>query len=208
MTADEIKELKKGILLTAKYYGRDLPGEVITMMADDLSDLGFSDVLNAYTLYRRDPKNRSMPLPAQIREIIQPVVNPTAQAREIVERIKHAITKFGYASGLEAHRYIGDIGWNVVRRSGGWHAVCESDIFSNSSRQAQMRDSIADQITYGANLIPKTEFKLLPFKPDEHYEIEDAETKRINKLELEKSKQLMDFMEKFGAQSDLIKEGK
>lgn len=208
MNDAELKELKKLIFNTTKYYGREINPEVITMMADDLSDLSFSDVLNAYTLYRRDPKNKSMPLPAQIRDLISPTLTPIAQAREILERIKYAITKFGYASGLEAHRYIGDIGWNVVRRSGGWHAICESDIFSNSSRQAQMRDSIADQITYGASLIPKTEFKVLPFKPDEHYEIEDAETKRINKLELEKSKQLMDFMDKFGSQSDLIKEGK
>lgn len=207
MNVDEIKELKKGIVLTAKYYGRDLPGEVVAMMADDLSDLEFSSVLSAYLAYRRDPKNRAMPLPAQIREIICPVVSPNAEARELVERIKFAITKFGYASGKLAHEYIGDIGWRSVQRSGGWHALCESDFLFNPSRQAQTRDSLIDQIQYGSKLGSSDIFGALPYDQQKQYAVEDQGSQKFIELDQEKSRQLKDFMEKFNLNAEKLKQG-
>lgn len=207
MSDAELKELKKLIFNTAKYYGREINPEVITMMADDLSDLGFSDVLNAYTLYRRDPKNRSMPLPAQIRDLISPTMTPIAEAREILERIKHAISKFGYASGKLAHEYIGDVGWRSVQRQGGWHAICESDIHVNAARQAQMRDVIADQIQYGAKLGQSQVFQTLPFNEGEVFGVQDRESTKMIELDSQRNNQLKEFMEKFNLNSEKLKEG-
>ncbi len=201
MTADEIKELKKGIFMTAKYYGRDLPGEVLSMMADDLADLGFSAVSNAYLVYRRNPKNKTMPLPAQIRDLIAPTVTPISSARAIVGRICEAIPKFGYVRSQEARVFIGEIGWDCVRRAGGWSMLCESDILSNPGRQAQMRDSMSDQVQYGEMYLIPASMPLTAIT-----ESGGSCNERALEFNIERDRQLKDFMNKFNLNSDLKKE--
>lgn len=152
MTEAEFKELKKGIALTASYYGKDLKPEVIQMMAEDLKDLPFVKISEAYRGYRTDPKNRAMPLPAQIRALVAPAPTSDAQAREIVERIKEAISKFGYADGAGARKYIGELGWKIVQGLGGWTKLCESDFLYNSSLIAQARNRAEDLINFGPGI--------------------------------------------------------
>lgn len=148
MTDAELKELKKGITLTASYYGRELKPEVIAMMAEDLSNLPFAKVSQAYLTYRRDPKNRTMPLPAQIRAIVDPQPTPEAEGREAVERIKLAIAKFGWPQGEAARAFIGEVGWRIVEGMGGWMRVCESDFIHNPGLIAQARNRAEDLVRY------------------------------------------------------------
>jgi hypothetical protein len=144
MSPEEIKQIKKGIFLTAAYYNRDLNDEVIQMMAEDLADLPFVKVSDAFLKYRRDPKNRTMPLPAQIRGIVEPTVTSDSAARDVVEKIKIAIRDFGYTNANLAKEYIGPAGWNIVRGMGGWQSVCESDFIHNSAMIAQARNRASD----------------------------------------------------------------
>lgn len=116
--------LREVIILTATYYGKTLSEPVLEMYVEDLDDLPNHAVIAAYRTYRRDPKHKFFPLPAQIREIIEPEVSHDAIANESVARIVESITRFGYMRGTEARVYIGDIGWAVVRRFGGWDQVC------------------------------------------------------------------------------------
>jgi hypothetical protein len=116
--------LREVIVLTATYYGKDLIEPVLEMYVDDLSDLPEAEVIEAYRTYRRNPKNRAFPLPAQIREIIEPEVSPEGMANEAISRIQEAITRFGYARGGEAQLFIGSLGWAVVKRFGGWENLC------------------------------------------------------------------------------------
>lgn len=148
MNEQEQKELKKGILLTASYYGRDLSSEVVVMMADDLSDLPFSKLSIAFEDYRRNPKNRTFPLPAQIREMIEPASDPQSQSRELVDRIKIAIRDFGWNQAEEARSYLGPLAWQVVRGMGGWSSVCESDFIFNPGLIAQARNRAEDLVKY------------------------------------------------------------
>lgn len=148
----ERKDLKKIILMTGVYYQRDLSPDVLAMMVDDLSDLDEQKCIESYQTYRRDPKNRTFPLPAQIREIVSPTLTTMAQARDIPERIKSAIRLFGYMRGEEARAYIGEQGWNIVNTSGGWSSVCcdnYNNLFSDSARYAQVRDRANDLFQYG-----------------------------------------------------------
>lgn len=168
MSAEEIKELKKGIAITASYYGRDLLPEAIQFMADDLADLPFEKVSQAYLKYRRDPKNRTMPLPAQIRAIADPVLTAEVESRDVIEKIKIAISKFGYMRGAEARAFVGEIGWRIVQGLGGWQRVCESNFIHNSALIAQARSRGEDLINFQGQIISDN---LLAYEPDEQEQI-------------------------------------
>jgi hypothetical protein len=167
------QSLAKIINNTAIYYGRSLEPEVLSMMCNDLDDLPVDRVLAAYDAYRRNPKNKFFPLPAQIREIVCPEENITAedQAREIAARICAAVPTFGWCNGHKARTYVGEIGWSVILRQGGWSYLCENlgAKIQPSTFQAQVRDQIAANLRYGDGVL---EAKVL-----------NVDFKRNNKLE-------------------------
>jgi hypothetical protein len=126
MTPEEIKEVKKGIALTAVYYARNLSGDVIGMMADDLRDLPYAAVSEAFKAYRNNSKNKSFPLPAQIRDMVSPTETPESIARDTAARIQQAVVNLGYSNGNEAKLFIGPAGWRIVERFGGWSYLCQN----------------------------------------------------------------------------------
>ena len=148
MNQDQLKELKRMIIATGIYYQRDLPDEVLQMYVGDLQDLDFSEVITAMTSYRRDPKNTRMFLPAQIREIIMPTVNTKDLARETALRIQEAVTKFGWPNPTKAQEFIGEAGWAVVERFGGWSYLCQNLGVGIQPGQfiAQCRDAIESHL--------------------------------------------------------------
>lgn len=112
-------------MATSAYYQLKLEGHVISMYAKDLSDLLLEDVLEAYKKYRQYPKNTRFPLPSQIRNILNQNINDEDKARDATGRIITAISKYGYSNPIEAKEYIGNLGWKVVERQGGWSTLCE-----------------------------------------------------------------------------------
>lgn len=142
------KDLKEVIILTANYYGKQLNPMVLEMYVEDLEAFDEVAVISAYRSYRKDPKNKFFPLPAQIIEIMSPQASDEAQAIESVNRIILAITKFGYPNPDEAKEFIGDMGWLVVRDYGGWESLCQNMgvEYSEQTFRAQARDSIKSKI--------------------------------------------------------------
>lgn len=141
--------LREMIILTASYYSKTLSEPLLDMYAEDLSDLPVNAVLSAYQAYRRNPKNKAFPLPAQIREIVAPEADPEAEARAILDRIITAINKFGWPQGEAAKAYVGPIGWRIVENNGGWMKLCESNFIHNPGLLAQARNRAEDLIKYG-----------------------------------------------------------
>jgi len=158
------QQLARAIKATATYYGRTLEPEVLSMMCDDLMDLPVEKVVAGYAQYRRSPANKFFPLPAQIRELVNPeeFVSVEAQAREIAARIVGAVTKFGWNNAKEAQVYIGPIGWNAVTRQGGWMNLCQNmgASINPTTFQAQLRDQLEGSIRYGEAAIEQNIFKL------------------------------------------------
>ncbi len=127
MTQDEKNKVAVHMAYLAGYYGgKELTKPVIAMMIEDLEDLNFEDVMNAYKSYRRNPKHTAFPVPAKIRDIVRPTLTPETQANEAASRIRQAITKCGWPDPISAREYIGELGWQVVMRAGGWKYVCEN----------------------------------------------------------------------------------
>jgi hypothetical protein len=157
-------KLQEVIVLTATYYSKDLTEPLLRMYLEDLADLDPEKCIAAYNSYRRDPKNRTMPLPAHIREIVRPdeFVSPEIEARETARRIVGAVTKFGWNNAREAEAFIGPIGWDAVNRSGGWSIICEQmNSFNKSTFEAQMRDLLEGQFKHGLTAI-ETKLKIAP----------------------------------------------
>lgn len=189
MTQEQRNDLGQVIGATAIYYGRrDITPTVISMFIDDLyvAGLSFDEAVEGYKLYRQNSKNRFFPIPASVIEIMRPEVSPDNLAREASARIVQAITKFGYDQGASARLFIGDLGWGVVQRFGGWQYLCEnvgSEINVNTF-MAQARDlAIAHNELSESNVLgqpiqlPENKkqqgltsandvMKLLNFKPD------------------------------------------
>jgi hypothetical protein len=150
-----MRRVKEIIALTAAYYGQAISNEVLLMYADDLSDLPEHEVVAAYQAYRRNPKNTRMPLPAQIRSLVEPEMDADALAKEIAARISGAIVKFGYPNGQEAKEYIGEVGWQAVQRQGGWSYICQNHGVSINpgTFQAQVREQVKTHLTHGSAAI-------------------------------------------------------
>lgn len=127
MTKEETQKLKAIILATNMYYGRELRDDVLLMQVSDLADLSFDAVAQAYVNYRRNPKNRQPPLPADILEAVNPgnVVSPEQDAVEASNRIIQAMTRYGWTNPDRAREFIGELGWMIVEREGGWRDLCE-----------------------------------------------------------------------------------
>lgn len=151
-------KLKETIVLTHAYYNRGQPLQdgVLLMYAEDLSDLDPITCIEAYQCYRRNPQNRTFPLPAQIRELVNPeeFVAVEAKAREIAARVVGAVTRFGWNNGRDACEYIGPIGWTVVERQGGWRHICENLglRIQATTFQAQIRDQVEGSLRHGPAL--------------------------------------------------------
>lgn len=138
--------LAKAILLTAAYYGREISEAVLKMYLRDLSDLDETKCILAYDAWRKMPENRTFPLPAQIREMLNPTISLTNEqkAADIAGRLVGAVSKFGYANAQEAREFIGEVGWQIVELRGGWNFICRNlgVSLSPSTFEAQARKQI------------------------------------------------------------------
>ncbi len=167
MTQQERQQVGELMAIMSAYYGKDLRPQVLSLMLDDLDDLSGMAVMSALTAYRRDPKNRTFPVPAQLRSIVAPEMDPEAAAREIAARITAAIPKFGWANGLEAKAFIGDRGWGIVERQGGWRFLCEHHglTIDPTSFQAQIREQAKADLKYTPQAMAQA-IGLAPASPD------------------------------------------
>lgn len=141
------QRIKECILTTAIYYGRDMTPAVLAMMAEDFSGHDANEIVAAYSEYRKNPKNRAFPLPAQIMDIISPVRSDKEIGNEVAGTIWAAIDTYGSYRSNEARAAIGEVGWEVVRLMGGWVGICESTMeHDRGTFYAQCRD-LAESIS-------------------------------------------------------------
>lgn len=152
MNLEQEKDLKHRLSLMSKYYRSQLPDDVIVAYSNDLKDYPYKDVCLALNAYRKNPKNKFMPIPAMIIEIMDPTISDDGLAREAVARIQKAVRKFGHPNRIQAKEFIGEIGWSVVEKFGGWGFICENlgHRIDLNSFQAQAREVAKNEINYGS----------------------------------------------------------
>jgi len=142
MTTEEKNKLSKIYDSTCKAFDKILDSEVLKMQIEDLSDLNFNQVVYALSKYRTDAKNNTWPRANKIREIINPTRTHETMANESASRIRKAISDYGWCDPTGARNYIGELGWQVVNRAGGWQYICENHgvLLSPLTFHAQARD--------------------------------------------------------------------
>lgn len=148
------------------YYSKQLNPNALSMMVSDLEDLPVELVLMAIKKYRQNPKNRSFPLPAQIREIITPSSDDRSLSIELSRKIIKALGKHGwswehgyYLNGKayfeddRGNKFVnfkdaviselGEIGWEIIESRGGWkNFTTMANEQEEGIYAAQLRDQI------------------------------------------------------------------
>lgn len=202
MSTEELVKVAQAFALTAAYYRVKIEDQVLKMYAEDVSDLDFNEVIVALGSYRRDPKNRQMPLPAQIRDIVEPEPTPESGGRDVASSIQCAIVKYGYSNEGLARQFIGPQGWDVVQRWGGWSHLCTNMGVSIDPGQfyAQVRDFAIDAARFPSL---RREFPTALPEPVQRMELLSGETmpdgQPVAEFEInrrERLQQLMDDMDR------------
>lgn len=163
MTPAEIIQLKKLIIAMSLYYGQTLQDQVVALYAEDLSDLPFDRVVQVLKEVRRDPKTTRFPLPAVIRQRIAPEKrDPETEALEASNRIVEAVAKIGPYQSERARAFIGELGWLVVQREGGWMNLCETLTNDNQGMLKAQWRNLAKALWHRAELGQLDEAPALP----------------------------------------------
>lgn len=129
LTQQERDALGKDLIDLALLYGYQATREEIRQFIDVLQRFADSTLVEyqgAITKYSQDRKNIRFPIPAQIIACMRTELSPEARANEAATRIRAAISKFGWAQPSEARAWIGELGWGIVTRVGGWVYICEN----------------------------------------------------------------------------------
>ena len=120
-----MRELKEFVIGFAEFYGEQLSEMRLELYCQALSGITRQELVRAAGEVMRDPKVMRFPLPAVLLERIRPAANPEHDALEASSRIVQAISDYGWTNPGPARAFIGELGWRVVEREGGWETLCE-----------------------------------------------------------------------------------
>ena len=155
MSENERKEIAELWFNLARMYGKEIPPAALTMMLNAVEDLPFESLKTSLHAWASKSKIARHPLPAELREMVNPEPDVKAKANFIAGRIRESISKFGYTNPSEASAYIGPDGWKVISRSGGWQYICENHgtLLDPGIFHAQIRDQLEAELKFGTELL-------------------------------------------------------
>lgn len=142
-------EFKIKLIELAAFYEKSLTDEQLKVYAQYLIQrITISEFAIAIGKYCDDSKNEFFPRPiSKLVALVHEPVDDDAQARDAAGRIVHAISKYGWCNVESARNYVGELGWAVVSKQGGWVNLCEASRTMNlETFQAQSRDLAKSQI--------------------------------------------------------------
>lgn len=97
-----------------------------------LNDIGWPKVYAA--LENLFKSTRGMPTIDEIREAAgnktEKPVSDNELVQDAISRIRQAVSRYGMPNEGEAKRFVGDLGWAIVQRTGGWYAVCAPESYT------------------------------------------------------------------------------
>ncbi|MFI5342844.1 MAG: hypothetical protein ACHQUC_01350 [Chlamydiales bacterium] len=144
-----IASIKKLLIEDAAFYDAQMNEIKLNTWSESLQNIKPEEIRRAQLYFRSQPGRRQIPMPADIINFFIPALDDDSKARDAASRICSAIREFGYTNPEKAKTYIGELGWRVVERQGGWVRLCEEmhddqlAIF-----QAQARDLAKAQIQF------------------------------------------------------------
>ena len=118
MSTQQIKLILNGL---AEYYGVTLTPGQLAMYSEDLADIPVEALVRAISLVRQS--ETFFPKPAVIRSKV--FGSDQDAALEASNKIVEAMGRFGWTNSEQAREFMGEVAWDVVKREGGWTALCE-----------------------------------------------------------------------------------
>jgi hypothetical protein len=111
----------------AKFCGFTLTKEVVALYDKALSPHGYPKACNVleqviFNRRSRDP----FPSIGDVLRLVVPFVDDVDTAIEAANRVVESVSRFGWCNEADAKAHIGEIGWYIVERNGGWVALCEN----------------------------------------------------------------------------------
>lgn len=123
------QEIKKILIGLAEYYGINLTPAQLEMYSEDLLELSLEQITLAVKTIRKDPAQKFFPRPSLI---IEAALGSNKDAAiEATNRIVQAMSMFGWTNPESAKKFIGELGWRVVEREGGWKSMCEKTTYDD-----------------------------------------------------------------------------
>lgn len=119
---NDLDQIKRLLIVLAEFYGASISESRLDLFAVTLEDLGPSKVAQAIKIILRDSKQKVMPFPAELRDLIEG--SPQEVGIDIANRIVQAISSYGWTNPDKAKTFLGEVGWFVVEREGGWEKLC------------------------------------------------------------------------------------
>jgi hypothetical protein len=165
------KVFSKSYVLTCKMFDKEITYEMASFVIRNIEDLDFNKALSALDSFSRDPKSKFWPKIADIRNIINPVLDHRMVAVDLARKIDKAISYHGYNweggywhstgnywendKGEKFRSFkeaviseLGAVGWHAICSRGGWVNVRDSaNTMDEGTFIAQMRDQIQSSIT-------------------------------------------------------------
>lgn len=130
-----------------EFYRIDVKRHHAEMYAKAVEDLSPDQISRAMEQVQRTSK--FFPMPSEIRELA--LGSPKDEALEAASRIIEAVSRYGWTNPERARSFIGELGWLVVERDGGWTRVCETLTNQNQATvKAQYRELAAALMRRGA----------------------------------------------------------
>lgn len=116
----------KGLLVLAEMCDKTLSKEMIAMYDAELAEVGYARLASAIRTVIRTRKSRDgFPSISELAQAAGAVKDAQSEGDEAANRIVQAISDFGWSSPASAREFIGELGWLVVQRAGGWESVCD-----------------------------------------------------------------------------------
>lgn len=145
-----MKKISKMLVDMARFYQYDLGEKQMEMYTDVLSQQPEEVVLRAGKEYMQNMKNTKFPVPPHLilKEYLPNEPDDHSNAKEVAGRVVDAVTRFGWNNAQSARTYIGEVGWKVVERFGGWLKLCEGlgTTIDQTSFYAQARELALVQV--------------------------------------------------------------
>lgn len=139
MTVSEMCKLLFAMKKLLPKFSPEVDSSLGALWCEALRDCDESEIKKAF---RYACENYTeWPAPAIIKKLCMGVTKDFAEiGQEVATVIENCISKHGYPNADAAEKEIGELGWEVVKRCGGWVEVCNTEYEQLPSRRKQLRD--------------------------------------------------------------------
>ena len=135
------EQFLKDLFILAAACEYELDAKVANLYADVLEPYGWGNVYVVLRDFQIKAKKFKFPSIGEFTEILDPPINGKTESIEAANRIIEAVGKYGHSNPIQAEKHIGELGWLMVEKFGGWADLCSKLNNQNEGMfRAQLRE--------------------------------------------------------------------